>query len=78
MSRVGKKPIPVPSSVTVTIAGADVTVKGPKGELQRAVPEDIRVVQDGEELLVTRPSDRRQHRAFHGLTRALIQNTTIK
>jgi large subunit ribosomal protein L6 len=77
MSRVGKKPIPVPSSVTVTIAGADVTVKGPKGELQRAVPEDIRVVQDGEELVVTRPSDRRQHRAFHGLTRALLNNMVV-
>ncbi len=77
MSRVGKKPIPVPATVTVTIAGADVTVKGPKGELQRSVPGDIRVVQDGEELVVTRPSDRRQHRAFHGLTRALLNNMVV-
>lgn len=77
MSRVGRKPIPVPSNVTVSIDGADVTVKGPKGELQRSIPGQIRVVQDGEELLVTRPSDRRQHRAFHGLTRALIHNMVV-
>jgi large subunit ribosomal protein L6 len=77
MSRVGKKPIPVPSSVTVTIDGSDVSVKGPQGELQRSLPPDIRLVQDGDEILVTRPSDRRDHRALHGLTRSLVNNMVV-
>jgi large subunit ribosomal protein L6 len=77
MSRVGKKPIPVPSGVTVTIDGPDVSVKGPQGELQRSLPPDIRLVQDGDEILVTRPSDRREHRALHGLTRSLVNNMVV-
>ena len=74
MSRIGKQPIPLPSSVQVQIEGSSVTVKGPKGELRREVHPDIRLhVEDGQ-LVVTRPSDHPQHRALHGLTRALVAN----
>lgn len=74
MSRIGKKPIPLPAKVTATINGQDVTVKGPKGELKLEVHPEIKVRQEGSELLVERPSDQRQHRALHGLTRALLAN----
>ena len=74
MSRIGRQPIAVPSSVTVTIAPESVHVKGPKGELSERIPRDIDVAQDGEQLLVTRPTDRGEHRALHGLTRSLIAN----
>ncbi|MCE2901716.1 MAG: 50S ribosomal protein L6 [Gemmatimonas sp.] len=74
MSRIGKRPIPVPAGVTVAINGNMVTVKGPKGELARALPADIIVAQEGAELLVTRPSDEERHKALHGLTRTLVAN----
>jgi len=74
MSRVGKLPIPVPSGVTVTLADQRCTVKGPKGELLVQVHPSIRVSQDENELVVTRPSDAPEHRALHGLTRALVAN----
>src|SRR5437764_11490702 len=74
MSRIGKKPIPVPSGVTVRIEPELVRVNGPKGELSERIPRDITVKQDGEELLVTRPTDRGEHRALHGLTRSLVAN----
>ena len=74
MSRIGKKPIPVPSGVTVTIDPDVVRVHGPKGELSERIPRDITVAQDGEELTVTRPTDRGEHRALHGLTRSLVAN----
>ena len=74
MSRIGKAPITVPSGVDVTIAGSDVTVKGPKGTLEHDVPETITVSRDGDTLLVTRPDDERQNRALHGLTRSLVNN----
>jgi large subunit ribosomal protein L6 len=74
MSRIGKKPIPVPAKVTVSIDGQDVTVKGPKGELKMTVHPEIKVRQEEGQLLVERPSDARQHRALHGLTRALLAN----
>ncbi len=74
MSRIGKKPIPVPARVSVAIDGQKVTVKGPKGELSHEVHPDIRVRQEDSTVLVERPSDQRQHRALHGLTRALIAN----
>jgi len=74
MSRIGKQPIPVPSGVDVKIDGARVTVKGKNGELQRDVHPDIRVVLDDGQIIVTRPSDRPNHRALHGLTRALLAN----
>jgi large subunit ribosomal protein L6 len=77
MSRVGKAPIPVPSGVDVTVNGADVTVKGPKGTLSRTVPGAIAVRQDGDTLLVERPDDERQTRALHGLVRSLVNNMVV-
>lgn len=74
MSRIGKQPIPIPPSVQVQIEGASVVVRGPKGELHREIHREIRMsVEDGH-LIVTRPSDQAQHRALHGLTRALLAN----
>jgi large subunit ribosomal protein L6 len=77
MSRIGKTPIPVPSGVDVTIAGSRVTVKGPKGTLERDIPGAITVRQDGAELLVERPNDERQNRALHGLVRSLVNNMVV-
>jgi large subunit ribosomal protein L6 len=74
MSRIGKKPIPVPTSVTVSIETDLVRVNGPKGELTERIPRDITVAQEGEELVVKRPTDRGEHRALHGLTRSLVAN----
>jgi large subunit ribosomal protein L6 len=74
MSRIGKKPIPVPTSVTVSVEPDLVRVNGPKGELTERIPRDITVVQEGEELIVKRPTDRGEHRALHGLTRSLVAN----
>ncbi|MBA2557415.1 MAG: 50S ribosomal protein L6 [Chloroflexi bacterium] len=76
MSRIGKAPIPVPSGVTITLDAStnSLKVKGPKGELERTLPADIIVKQEGGEILVTRPSDEDRHKALHGLTRTLIAN----
>jgi large subunit ribosomal protein L6 len=74
MSRIGKKPVPIPAKVTVNIDGQNITVKGPKGELNISIHPDITVTQEDVNLMVTRPSDERQHRALHGLTRALVAN----
>ncbi len=74
MSRIGRKPIPVPTGVTISIEPELVRVNGPRGELHERVPRDITVAQEGEELLVSRPTDRGQHRALHGLTRSLVAN----
>ncbi|HVP02338.1 MAG TPA: 50S ribosomal protein L6 [Solirubrobacteraceae bacterium] len=74
MSRIGRKPIPVPEGVTVTIEPERVGVKGPKGELSERVSRDITVAQEGDVLVVTRPTDRGEHRALHGLTRSLVAN----
>ena len=77
MSRIGKAPIPVPSGVDVTIAGARITVKGPKGTLERDIPGAITIRQEGEELLVERPNDERENRAMHGLVRSLVNNMVV-
>ena len=77
MSRIGKAPIAVPGGVDVSIAGSDVTVKGPKGTLSRTVPGAITVRQDEGTLLVERPDDERQNRALHGLTRTLVSNMVV-
>lgn len=77
MSRVGKAPIPVPAGVSVSIAGAEVTVTGPKGTLQHRVPERISVRLDGDAVVVARADDERESRALHGLTRALINNMVV-
>jgi large subunit ribosomal protein L6 len=74
MSRIGKKPIPVPTGVTVSVEPRLVRVNGPKGELTERIPRDITVAQEGEDLIVTRPTDRGEHRALHGLTRSLVAN----
>ena len=75
MSRIGRLPIAIPAGVTVTIDSDNlVTVKGPKGTLSQKVHSDITVKQEGAEILVTRPSDKKEHRALHGLYRALIAN----
>ena len=74
MSRIGKKPIPVPTGVNVTIEPEVVRVAGPRGDLEERKNRSIEVRQEGEELLVTRPTDRAEHRALHGLTRSLIAN----
>ena len=74
MSRIGKKPIPVPETVTVSIEPELVRVHGPKGELQERIHRDMTVEQADGELLVKRPTDRGEHRALHGLTRSLVFN----
>jgi large subunit ribosomal protein L6 len=74
MSRIGRKPIPVPAGVNVAIEPELVTVNGPKGELSERIHRDITVERVGEELVVTRPTDRGEHRALHGLTRSLVAN----
>ena len=77
MSRIGKTPIAVPGTVDVTIDGAFVTVKGPKGSLSRTVPGAISVRRDEGTLLVERPNDERQNRSLHGLTRTLVSNMVV-
>lgn len=77
MSRIGKLPIAIPSGVTVTIEGNEVKVKGPKGELTQSINPDIKVEVEDNQVLVTRPSDVKEHRALHGLYRALINNMVI-
>jgi large subunit ribosomal protein L6 len=80
MSRIGRQPILLPSGVTVTVERELVTVKGPKGELSERISRDITVAQtdvegsDAQQLVVTRPTDRGEHRALHGLTRTLVAN----
>jgi large subunit ribosomal protein L6 len=74
MSRIGRKPIPVPAGVDVTVDGSRVVVKGPKGQLEHTVPDAITVTREGGDLIVTRPSDQRDHRSLHGLTRTLVAN----
>ena len=75
MSRIGRLPITVPAGVEVTIEGADVTVKGPKGTLSHTVPAPIKVQRAADGTLqVTRPNDERQSRSLHGLTRTLVAN----
>ena len=75
MSRVGKKLIEVPASVTVTVAEDNtVTVKGPKGELTRQFNKDMKIEQEGNIITVVRPSDSKEHRTIHGTTRALLAN----
>ena len=74
MSRIGRKPITIPAGVEVKVNGAEVAVKGPKGELKNTFNSEIGIEISGSEILVTRPSDNKDHRALHGLTRTLISN----
>jgi len=74
MSRIGRKPVPVPNGVTVTVNGPAITVKGPRGELSRKLHPDMQVKVENGTVTVDRPSDEDRHRALHGLTRSLIAN----
>jgi large subunit ribosomal protein L6 len=74
VSRIGRKPVPVPEAVTVEIAPGNIAVKGPKGELSQNFPQEMTVEQGDGVLTVARPTDRGEHRALHGLTRSLIAN----
>jgi large subunit ribosomal protein L6 len=74
MSRIGKRPIEIPSGVTVSIDPGRVAVAGPLGTLQQQVPQRIAIEQEGGQILVTRPTDRGEDRALHGLTRTLVAN----
>ncbi len=78
MSRIGKKPITLPSGVSVSVNDSNiVTVKGPKGELTQKIDSDISVKVEGSELTVERPTDQKRHKALHGLYRALINNMVV-
>jgi len=77
MSRIGRKSIPVPAGVDVTITGQTVKVKGPKGELSHTVAEPITVERDGAELHVNRPNDERRAKELHGLSRTLVANMIV-
>ncbi|HEX6573668.1 MAG TPA: 50S ribosomal protein L6 [Gemmatimonadaceae bacterium] len=74
MSRIGKLPVTVPSGVTITLNGNRITVKGPKGELTRDLPADMKISQENGTVTVARPSDEANHKALHGLSRTLIAN----
>ena len=74
MSRIGRLPIAVPAGVDVTLSDGSIAVKGPKGQLSRAIPEPVTVRRDEDMLVVERPNDERMSRALHGLTRTLVQN----
>jgi large subunit ribosomal protein L6 len=74
MSRIGSSPVAVPGGVDVSIAGSHVTVRGPKGTLERDLPENITIRQDGEQLVLDRPDDERRSRSMHGLARSLVNN----
>lgn len=77
MSRIGQAPIPVPDGVSVSVIGRDVTINGPRGELQRSLPDKIEVEQSDGELVVKRTTEQREVRALHGLIRSLLNNMVI-
>jgi large subunit ribosomal protein L6 len=74
MSRIGKRPVPLPKGVTASVSGNTISVKGPKGELSRALHPELGVRLEGGEVLVTRPTDSSWHRSLHGLSRTLVAN----
>jgi large subunit ribosomal protein L6 len=74
MSRIGRMPVEIPAGVTVTVNGNTVTVKGPKGTLTESFSERMTIALEGNQVLVTRPTDEKEDKSVHGLTRALIQN----
>jgi large subunit ribosomal protein L6 len=77
MSRIGRKPITIPSGVTVSVEGSTVKVKGPKGELTRTFEPSMKVKVENNEVVVERPNDDKRERALHGLTRALLANMVL-
>ena len=74
MSRIGRMPVEIPAGVTVTVNGNVVTVKGPKGTLTESFNERMNIAVEGNQVVVTRPTDEKEDRSVHGLTRALLQN----
>ena len=74
MSRIGRKPVPIPKGVSAQLDGLRITVKGPKGELSRMVHRELSLALEGETIVVKRPSDESRHKALHGLTRTLVNN----
>ncbi|QSO50539.1 50S ribosomal protein L6 [Alicyclobacillus curvatus] len=74
MSRIGKRPVVIPAGVELTVDGSLVKVKGPKGALEREFHPDMKIVVNGSEVLVERPSDEKLHRSLHGTTRSLLAN----
>lgn len=74
MSRIGKLPVEVPQGVDVKIKGSNVRIKGPKGELEHTFPAEMKISLKDGEISVERPSDERTHRAYHGMTRSIINN----
>ena|SRR5436190_3299079 len=74
MSRIGKKPIPIPKGVTVDLQGSSLKVKGPKGSLEQSFRPEVDIKQEEDQIVVTRPSESKTHRSLHGLTRTLIAN----
>ncbi|GAQ24679.1 MULTISPECIES: 50S ribosomal protein L6 [Tepidanaerobacter] len=77
MSRIGKMPVDIPSGVEVAINGNQITVKGPKGSLSRVLHKDMIIKKEDSKIIVERPSDEKNHRALHGLTRSLINNMVM-
>ncbi len=77
MSRIGRMPIPIPNGVTVKMEGSVVTVTGPKGQLTRTLHADMIIKMEENTIIVERPSENKQHRSLHGLTRTLISNMVI-
>lgn len=74
MSRIGNQPVPIPQGVSIDLEGSHITVKGPKGELQRDLAPEMIVTISDDQLVVARPSDTPRHKALHGLTRSLVAN----
>ncbi len=78
MSRIGKQPVTIPAGVTVTVDKTNfMVVKGPKGELSRKLVDDMNIAIEGDQVVVTRPSDLKRHKSLHGLTRTLISNMVV-
>jgi large subunit ribosomal protein L6 len=77
MSRIGRLPVPVPSGVDVAIDGRRMTVTGPRGTLTREMPPIIAIAREGDEIVVTRPSEDKLHKSLHGLTRTLVNNMVV-
>jgi large subunit ribosomal protein L6 len=74
MSRIGKRPVPLPTGVSAAVDGRTITIKGPKGELSRTIHEELAVAVEDGTVVVRRPSDEARHKALHGLTRTLVAN----
>ncbi|MDP3774162.1 MAG: 50S ribosomal protein L6 [Gemmatimonadales bacterium] len=74
MSRIGRKPVPLPQGVTASVSGTTIAVKGPKGELTRTLHRELSVAVEGSEVRLKRPTDSSKHRALHGLSRTLVAN----